>query len=69
MNEHCQEWNLLSYDDRKMFEVAVKSLCSRIDAGCKAVAAQDFRRLRQGDFKYVSNLIRRLEHTFRIAYG
>ena len=64
-----QEWNLLSDDDRKTFEVAVKSLRSRIDAGCKAVAAQDFRHLRQGDSESVSDLIRRLERTFRIAYG
>ena len=60
-----QEWNLLSDDDRRTFEVAVKSLHSRIDAGCKAVAAQDFRHLRQADSESVSDLIRRLERTFR----
>ena len=38
-----QEWNLLPEDERATFEVAVKSLSGRIDAGCKAVTAQDFR--------------------------
>ena len=52
-----------------MFEVAVKSLHSRIDAGCKAVAMQDFRHLLQADSESVSDLIRHLERTFRIAYG
>lgn len=64
-----QEWNLLSDDEKATFDTAVKSLRSRIDAGSKAVAAQDFRHLRQGDSESVSDLIRRLERTFRIAYG
>ena len=64
-----QEWNLLPDEEKATFEAAVKSLRGRIDAGCKAVAAQDFRHLRQGDSESVSDLIRRLERTFRIAYG
>ena len=63
-----QEWNLPD-EEKATFEVAVKSLHGRIDAGCKAVAAQDFRHLRQGDLESVFELIRRLERTFRIAYG
>lgn len=42
-----QEWNLLTEDERSTFDVAIKSLRSRIDVGCKAVAAQDFRHLQQ----------------------
>ena len=61
-----QERNLLSDDEKATFDTAVKSLHSRIDAGSKAVAAQD---LRQGDSESVSDLIRHLECTFRIAYG
>ena len=65
-----QEWNLPSDDKKKKtFEVVVKSLRSRIDAECKAVAAQDFRHLRMGDSESVSDLIRRLERTFRIVYS
>ena len=64
-----QEWNLLSDDERATFSTAVKSLGSRIDAGCKAVAAQDFRHLQQEDAEPISDLIRRLERTFRVAYG
>ena len=62
-----QEWNLLSSDEKATFDMAVKSLHSRMDAGCKAVAAQDFRHLRQGDSDSVSDLMRCLERTFRIA--
>ena len=64
-----QEWNLLSNEERATFDTAVESVCSRIDAGCKAVAAQDLRHLQQGDSESVSDLIRRLGRTFRIAYG
>ena len=63
-----QEWNLPD-EEKATFEATVKSLHSRIDAGCKAVAAQDFRHLRQGDSESVSELIRRLERTFRITYS
>lgn len=59
-----QEWNLPSDEERATFDTAVKNLCGRIDAGSKAVAAQDFRHLRQGDSESVSDLIRRLERTF-----
>ena len=64
-----QEWNLLSTPGKATFATAVKSLSSRIDAGCKAVAAQDFRHLQQRDSEPVSDLIRCLDRTFRIAYG
>lgn len=37
-----QEWNLLSDNDRVTFDMAVKRVHSRIDAGCKAITAQDF---------------------------
>ena len=60
-----QEWNLLPDDEKATFEAAVKSLRGRIDAGCKAVAAEDFRHLQQGDSESVSDLIR---CTFRITY-
>ena len=52
-----QEWNLLSDEERATFDTAVKSLRGRIDASSKAVAAQDFRHLRQGDPESVSDLM------------
>ena len=35
----------------------------------KALAAQDFRHICQGDNESVADFIRRMEHTFKVAYG
>ena len=64
-----QEWNLLRPEERESFEKAVEALRSRLDPGSKAVAAQDFRHTMQRDSEPVSDFVRRLERTFRIAYG
>ena len=64
-----QELNLLSDDKRATFSTALKSLGSRIDAGCEEVAAQDFMHLQQEDAEPVPDLMRRLEHTFRATYA
>ena len=64
-----QEWNLLSKDERKSYKIAVKSLRDRLGYGSRIMAAQDFRHTLQKDGEAVSDLIRRLERSFSIAYG
>ena len=41
----------------------------RLDPGGKAMAAQDFRHCSQSEGENVGDFIRRLERTFRLAYG
>ena len=60
---------MLSEGYRSTFEAAVKALCERLDPGGKAMAAQDFRHCSQSENEPVSDFIRRLERTFRLAYG
>ena len=64
-----QEYKLLRPEKRESFESAIKTLRSHLDPGSKAVAAQGFRHAAQEDSESVSVFIRRLERTFRIAYG
>ena len=64
-----QEWDLLRTSDRAEFETAVRALRDRLDPGGKAMAAQDFRHCSQSQGESVSDFIRRLERTFRLAYG
>ena len=64
-----QEYNLLRSEERESFESTLEALRRRLDPGSKAVAAQDFRHATQRDSESVSDFIRRLERTFRIAYG
>ena len=64
-----QEWNLLRPDERLSFAKATEALRLHLDFGGKAVAAQDFRHTTQHESESVLDFIRRLECTFRIAYG
>ena len=64
-----QEWNLLHPDQRTTFTQAIEALRSRLDSVSKTVAAQDFRHTTQCEAESVSDFIRRLEPTFRNAYG
>ena len=64
-----QEWNLLQDSEREVFESAVDSLRIRLDPGSRALAAQDFRHTIQREKEPVSDFIRRLDQTFRLAYG
>ena len=63
------EWNLLSSDQRATYALATEALRSRLDSISKTVAAQDFRHATQREGESVSDFIRRLERTFRSAYG
>ena len=64
-----QEWELLEGSDKKTFKLAADALRARLDPGSKTLAAQDFRHTSQMDGESVSTFIRRLERTFRLAYG
>ena len=64
-----QEYDLLRPGEKDSFESAVEALCSRLDPSTKAVAAQDFRHAAQRDTESVQDFIRRVERTFRTAYG
>ena len=64
-----QEWNLLKSEEKATFSTAVESLRARVDPGSKTLAAQDFRHTVQKDGETVADFIRRLERTFRLAYG
>ena len=56
------EWNLVEETDKNNYTTACKSMQARMDPGCKAIAAEDFRHTVQGDTKPVMRIFRR-------AYG
>ena len=60
---------LLSEEERATFDAAVQALRERLYPGGKVMAAQDFRHCSQSEDEPVSDFIRRLERTFRLAYG
>ena len=64
-----QEWSLLGDEDKSSFEGAIEALREKLDPGSKAMAAQDFRHISQGDQEKVADFIHHLEHTFKVAYG
>ena len=64
-----QEWSLLDEDDKKTYDQAVASLRNRLEPGGRALAAQDFRHTAQKEAESVAEFIRRLERTFKLAYG
>ena len=64
-----QEWSLLDQKEKDSLDTAIASLRRRLDPGSKALAAQDFRHTLQKEGEAVSDFIRRLERTFRVAYG
>ena len=63
------EWNLIEQADRNNYTTACKSMQARMDPGCKAIAAQNFRHTVQKYTEPVMDLILRLERIFRRAYG
>ena len=64
-----QEYNLLLPEDKSTFNQTIEALRARLEPGGRAVAAQDFRHSVQADAESVSDFIRRLERTFRTAFG
>lgn len=64
-----QEWSLLAKSEKSDYEKGVRALRARLDPGSKALAAQDFRHAAQEENEKVSDFIRRIEKTFRRAYG
>ena len=55
--------------EKESLDTAVASLRRQLDPGSNTLAAQDFRHTVQMEEEAVSDFIRRLERTFRIAYG
>ena len=64
-----QEWSLLPESEKSDYEKGVRALRARLDPGSKALAAQDFRHAAQDENEKVSDFVRRIEKTFRRAYG
>ena len=64
-----QEWGLLEDKEKSNWDKAVLALHARLDPRNKVLAAQDFRHTIQKDLETVADFTRRLERTFRIAYG
>lgn len=65
----AQQGDLLSEGDRATFEAAVRALRERLDPSGKAIATQNFSHCSESENEPVSDFIRRLERTFRLAYG
>ena len=61
-----QEWNLLGESEHSTLDSAVKALRSRLESQSKAM---EFRHCAQTAGEGVADFIRRLEKTFRVAYG
>ena len=64
-----QEWSLLPETEKSEYKKGVRALRARLDPGSKALAAQDFRHAAQDENEKVGDFIRRIEKTFRRAYG
>ena len=64
-----QEWNLIEGAEQTTWEAALPALRKRLDQETQILAAQDFRHTSQKESEKVADFIRRLERTFRIAYG
>ena len=64
-----QEWGLLSASDKSTLERAMTAMRNRLDPCSRTLAAQDFRHAAQRRGEPVADFIRRLEQTFKLAYG
>ena len=64
-----QEWILLEEEEKATFTGAIKAMREVLGPGSKILAAQDFWHAMQEETESVSSFVRRLERTFRVAYG
>ena len=64
-----QEWDLLLDEEKGGYSRAIQALRGKLEPVNKALAAQDFCHISQGEQETVADLIRRLERTFKVAYG
>ena len=55
--------------EKESYSQAIQALQGKLEPANKILAAKDFRHISQGDHESVADFIRRLEHTFKIAYG
>ena len=63
-----QEWDLLLEADKRNYTRVVQALQGKLEPVNKTLAAQDFCHISQTDHQSVADFIRRLEHTFKVAY-
>ncbi len=64
-----QVWALLNDTDKNTLVRATEALRAHLDPGSETMVAQDFRHTTQWSEEDVASFIRRLEMTFRVAYG
>ena len=64
-----QEWNVLTGEEKKTISSATAALHDRLDTNNRVLAAQDFRHTIQRPTESVAEYIRRIEQTYRTAYG
>ena len=64
-----QEFTLLPACDKVTFARVVAAMRGKLEAGDRALVAQDFQHAMQGPQETVSDYILRLEKIFRRAYG
>ena len=64
-----QEWNVLTGEEKKTILSATAALHDRLDTNNRVLAAQDFRHTIQRPTESVAEYIRRIEQTYRTAYG
>jgi len=63
-----QEWDLLTDEEKEAYLQSIQALKRKLDLVNKALAAQDFWHISQGEQESVPKLIRRLERTFKVVY-
>jgi len=66
---HRRARQVLTDEEKESYLRAIQALKGKLEPVNKVLAAQDFRHISQSDQESVSELIRRLEHTFKVAYG
>ena len=60
---------MLADSEKESYSQAIRALRVKLEPVNKTLAAQDFHHISQGEQEGVAELIRRLECTFKVAYG
>ena len=63
-----QEWDLLLETDKRNYTRAIQALQGKLEPVNKVLVSQDFHHISQIDHESVADFIRRLKHTFKVAY-
>ena len=62
-------WNLMSQTEFDTYKSAISGLRVQLDPSSKTLSTIDFRHITQKESESISDFIRRLEHTFQLAFG